>query len=399
MGNPMSASRPVADLATVRRYEAAGFRAWPASAVHYDGTWAIRLTAGHPAKRLNSINPLDPGDVRDLADRIVRAGRRFDAYGRPVTFRLSPLSGQALSQHLDDHGWSRLSESLVMGFDLDDDAVDSAMDQIPMKDMDRFVAATMTTQKLNTALRPGLSEVIGSIQPEAGLFVLEGDKAPLSTAICVHDGELAGLFEVATSDDERGKGFGRRVVLSALKWARLRGATRAWLQVEADNLVARRLYQSHRLHRDLPLSLPPPGRNVTLTAIKPLMLVAAVALVDADGRVLLAQRPPGKTLAGLWEFPGGKIEPGETPEETIVREVREEIGVETKVACLAPLTFASHSYEDFHLLMPLFICRRFWGTPQPREGQVLKWVRPRQMRDYPMPPADPPLIPFLIDLL
>ena len=115
--------------------------------------------------------------------------------------------------------------------------------------------------------------------------------------------------------------------------------------------------------------------------------------------MLLAQRPEGKTLAGLWEFPGGKVEPGETPEETIVREVREEIGIETKVACLAPLTFASHSYETFHLLMPLYVCRRFWGTAEPKEGQTLKWVRPRQMRDYPMPPADPPLIPFLIDLL
>lgn len=132
---------------------------------------------------------------------------------------------------------------------------------------------------------------------------------------------------------------------------------------------------------------------------RPILLVAACALVDADGRVLLAQRPPGKQLAGLWEFPGGKVELGETPEETLVRELQEEIGVETKVACLAPLTFASHSYDDFHLLMPLYVCRRFWGTAVPREGQVLKWVRPLQMRDYPMPPADAPLIPFLIDLL
>ncbi|AEH86128.1 NTP pyrophosphohydrolase [Mesorhizobium sp. LNHC221B00] len=132
---------------------------------------------------------------------------------------------------------------------------------------------------------------------------------------------------------------------------------------------------------------------------KRLLLVAACALVDADGRVLLAQRPPGKQLAGLWEFPGGKVEPGETPEQCLIRELQEEIGIETEIPCLAPLTFASHSYDDFHLLMPLFICRRFRGIAQPREGQALKWVRPKQMRDYPMPPADAPLIPFLIDLL
>ncbi|BAV48151.1 NTP pyrophosphohydrolase [Mesorhizobium sp. 113-1-2] len=132
---------------------------------------------------------------------------------------------------------------------------------------------------------------------------------------------------------------------------------------------------------------------------KRLLLVAACALVDADGRVLLAQRPEGKQLAGLWEFPGGKVEPGETPEQCIIRELHEEIGIETEIPCLAPLTFASHSYDDFHLLMPLFVCRRFRGIAQPREGQALKWVRPKQMRDYPMPPADAPLIPFLIDLL
>ncbi len=132
---------------------------------------------------------------------------------------------------------------------------------------------------------------------------------------------------------------------------------------------------------------------------KPLLLVAACALVDTEGRVLLAQRPPGKSLAGLWEFPGGKVEPGETPEATLVRELEEEIGVTTQIPCLAPLTFASHDYERFHLLMPLYVCRRFTGIPHSREGQTLKWVRPRQLRDYPMPPADAPLIPFLMDLL
>jgi 8-oxo-dGTP diphosphatase len=132
---------------------------------------------------------------------------------------------------------------------------------------------------------------------------------------------------------------------------------------------------------------------------KRLLLVVACALVDPDGRVLIAQRPEGKQLAGLWEFPGGKMEPGETPEATLVRELHEELGIETKPSCLAPLTFASHSYDDFHLLMPLYVCRRFWGTPRPLDGQALKWVKPNKLRDYPMPPADAPLIPFLIDLL
>jgi 8-oxo-dGTP diphosphatase len=132
---------------------------------------------------------------------------------------------------------------------------------------------------------------------------------------------------------------------------------------------------------------------------KRLLLVVACALVDTDGRVLIAQRPEGKQLAGLWEFPGGKVEKGETPEACLIRELREELGIETQEACLAPLTFASHSYDDFHLLMPLYVCRRFSAIPQPKEAQALKWVRPLRLRDYPMPPADAPLIPFLIDLL
>lgn len=132
---------------------------------------------------------------------------------------------------------------------------------------------------------------------------------------------------------------------------------------------------------------------------KPILLVAACALVDTDNRILLAQRPEGKSLAGLWEFPGGKVEAGETPEETLVRELEEELGIKTKVACLAPLTFASHTYETFHLLMPLYICRRYEGIPQGREGQAIKWVKAKALRDYPMPPADEPLIPVLQDLL
>ncbi|SHG83560.1 8-oxo-dGTP diphosphatase [Kaistia soli DSM 19436] len=130
-----------------------------------------------------------------------------------------------------------------------------------------------------------------------------------------------------------------------------------------------------------------------------LLLVVACALVDPDNRVLIAQRPEGKTLAGLWEFPGGKVDAGEAPEAALIRELREELGIETKEACLAPLTFASHAYDDFHLLMPLYVCRRWTGTPESREGQALKWVRAKALRDYPMPPADLPLIAPLIDLL
>jgi 8-oxo-dGTP diphosphatase len=129
------------------------------------------------------------------------------------------------------------------------------------------------------------------------------------------------------------------------------------------------------------------------------LLVSAVALIDADGRVLLAQRPAGKSMAGLWEFPGGKVEVGETPEAALIRELHEELGINTWKSCLAPLTFASHAYEKFHLLMPLFACRRWEGVPTPREGQTLAWVRPDRLRDYPMPPADIPLIPILRDWL
>ncbi len=129
-----------------------------------------------------------------------------------------------------------------------------------------------------------------------------------------------------------------------------------------------------------------------------LLLVAACALIDGDGRVLLAQRPEGKPMAGLWEFPGGKLLPGETPETCLVRELAEELGVTVDPPCLAPLTFASHAYPDFHLLMPLYVCRRWDGFVQAREGQALKWVRARDLRRYPMPAADEPLIPFLLDL-
>ena len=130
-----------------------------------------------------------------------------------------------------------------------------------------------------------------------------------------------------------------------------------------------------------------------------LLVVVAVALIDPDYRVLIAQRPAGRQLAGLWEFPGGKIDAGERPEEALIRELAEELGIVVKEACLAPLTFASHAYDDFHLLMPLYVCRKWEGFVQSCEGQALKWAMPKTLRDYPMPPADAPLIPHLVDLL
>jgi len=142
---------------------------------------------------------------------------------------------------------------------------------------------------------------------------------------------------------------------------------------------------------------------MTAGGAKSIILVVAVALVDPDGRVLIAQRPPGKAMAGLWEFPGGKLEDGETPEGALIRELNEELGISVKEPCLAPFTFASHSYSDFQLLMPLYVCRRWEGTPSPREHQALKWIRPRDLvadpAAYPMPAADLPLLPMLRDLL
>ena len=135
------------------------------------------------------------------------------------------------------------------------------------------------------------------------------------------------------------------------------------------------------------------------TAAKPVILVVAVALVDLDGRVLIAQRPAGGNMPNLWEFPGGKVEPGELPEAALIRELKEELDIDVTAACLSPFTFASHGYEAFHLLMPLYVCRRWQGTPVAHEHQALKWVRARELKDYPMPPADVPLIAMLRDLL
>ncbi len=209
-----------------------------------------------------------------------------------------------------------------------------------------------------------------------------------------------------------GQGIAREAAAALLEWAaREHGHTAFRASALTDNAASRRVLEALGFTERGQGQEPFLSRNRAMPvtyyeraappapAAKPLLLVVAAALVDVEGRVLLARRPPGKAMAGLWEFPGGKVHAGETPEAALIRELREELGIGTWHSCLAPLVFASHSYERFHLLMPLFACRKWEGRPTPREGQELAWVAPSRMGDYPMPPADIPLIPLLRDFL
>lgn len=232
------------DLASVRRLEAAGFRAWPAASIQYDGSWQLRLTAGHPSKRLNSVNPLDPSDSNDLAGRIERAAQRFSAYGRPLVFRQTPLAPPALEAFFDRAGWVPFEETLVLAADIAGLDLDDALDHLPVRDIGRYVDASLAVHGRDSALKPGLTEVLSSIRPTGGLFIIESEgDGPVATSLCVHDNELAGIFELATRADMRRTGYGRKVVATALRWARLRGAERAWLQVEVANAPAVALYR------------------------------------------------------------------------------------------------------------------------------------------------------------
>jgi GNAT superfamily N-acetyltransferase len=232
------------DLTQVRQIEALGFRAWPASRVHYDGSWGIRITASHSSKRLNSVNPLDPGDTDNIEKRVAAAAERFRASDRKPVFRLSPLAPKELELYLGECGWQRFDESLVMAADLAGIDLSDAADQIPQTDTGRFVDAALQVQGETAAMKPGLVEVINAIKPVKGLFVAEDSGVPVSTAICVCDNAMAGLFGIATAQNQRRRGLGRAIVKSALKWALLQGARRAWLQVEAGNAGAIALYQS-----------------------------------------------------------------------------------------------------------------------------------------------------------
>ncbi len=231
------------NLAVVRQLEAVGFRAWPASSVHYDGTWAIRMTAAHPSKRLNSVNPLDPGDTRDIPARVERAARRFREQGRKPCFRLSPLAPSALEEHLEGLGWTRRDETIVMAAALQDVDLSAVADLAPVEDVETYVSASLAAHDRPESMRAGLKALLEGIRPDKGLFVLTRDGRAVANALCVRDGPMAGLFDVGALAAERRRGHGRAVVGAALRWAAAQGARTAWLQIEAANVAGLALYE------------------------------------------------------------------------------------------------------------------------------------------------------------
>lgn len=233
-----------ADLPNIRRLEAVGFRAWPAASVHYDGSWLIRLTAGHDSKRLNSVNPLDPSDFRDLEIRLEKAAKRFSDYGRPLTVRQTPLTPQAMIDHMDAKAWPVFSETIVMMADIPPNDTTEAIEHLPLRDVGRFVDARLQICGEHANDKAGLSEIINAIKPECGLFLFESpDNGPVAVSLAVHDNDLAGILQVAVADTVRRQGVGASIVNASLRWARLRGARTAWLSVEADNVAAIALYR------------------------------------------------------------------------------------------------------------------------------------------------------------
>lgn len=233
-------------LAQIRLLEAVSFRSFPATTTHYDGTWAIRMTAGHPAKRLNSVNPLDPQDSLDLEGRIKKAERRFSSFGRPLNFRLTPLAPPQLSEIFRASGWEMHEESIVMMLDLASVKFANVQDQVPLQDIGRWADDFIDLSGEGKDLKPGLVEVIGATQPKTGLFLRtnnEGDKTA-SMVRCVCDQMLAGVFDLVSSPNMLRQGHARSIVETALLWAKRNSAKKAWLQVVADNSPANALYQS-----------------------------------------------------------------------------------------------------------------------------------------------------------
>ena len=231
-------------LPLVRRLEAVGFRAWPAASVHYDGSWQVRLTGGYPSKRLNSVVPLDPSDTRDLPIRLERARKKFEAYGRPLLVRETPLMPLELRDLLSNEGWSVFEEVLVMTSSLDKIELPDTMDHLPGHDIGRFVEAYLKITGNNSALQAPLAEIISSIKPTVGLFLKEEvEEAPQATVLCVQDNDLAGIMSLAVVPELRGKGYGAEMLAAAMRWARMRSARTAWLQVVSTNAPAIAIYE------------------------------------------------------------------------------------------------------------------------------------------------------------
>jgi ribosomal protein S18 acetylase RimI-like enzyme len=237
-------SSSMQNLPLVRRLEAVGFRAWPASSVVYDGSWQLRLTAGHPSNRLNSIVPLDPSDHRDVEIRLEKASRKFDAYGRPAVVRQTPLASPVLIDLVKKQEWVRFDETIVMTCDLTQAELPDTLDHLPTHDISRFVDANLATDQVSPKLKPALAEVINAIKPPSGLFMIEDPgEGPLATVLCVQDNDLAGIMSLSVAKARRREGLGREILTSALRWARMRSARSAWLQVKATNAPALALYE------------------------------------------------------------------------------------------------------------------------------------------------------------
>ena len=236
------AERP--DLPLVRRLEAAGFRAWPAAQVSYDGSWQLRLTPGHPSKRLSSLVPLDPFDERDMEQRVLAAERAFNAHGLPAAIRQSPLCPPGLPPLLERLGWHRGYDTLVMIGDLDTLDIGTGIDHLPTHDVQRFAEACVRIDKARDTTPATVAAIISAIEPSAGLFLMDGPTGPTAVGICVQDFDLAGIQQVVVEQSARRHGLGRELVSSALRWGRLRGAKQGWLQVLANNKNAVRLYES-----------------------------------------------------------------------------------------------------------------------------------------------------------
>ena len=240
---PSGQKTTMSDLPKVRRLEAVGFRAWPAATVQYDGSWLCRLTAGHPSRRLNSVNPLDPSDIRDIDIRLEKAAKRFADYGRPLLVRQTPLAAPQLIAYMDEAGWADIGRTVVMTADLATLPRDEGLDHLPSRDVGRFVDARIRVAG-DPALKPGLTEIINAIKPEAGLFIVEEPGfGPAAVTIAVQDNDLAGILQLGVAAERRGRGLGTAILHASLRWAKLKGARQAWVQVEADNAAALALYR------------------------------------------------------------------------------------------------------------------------------------------------------------